>query len=242
MKDSIDIIIGCYKQEKWLDEAIWSAQNQILPLRDVYSPNVLPQLLTKYSIKVVHDNCEGKGTGASASRNRAIAKSTADWIFWLDADDMLPSHFIFKMLDAIQSSFVDVTKTIYRAPVQFIEGARLDLLNHCPIIESDDLAHHAMKYPMCMSAMFPRQAWIDVLGFDASLYNMNDLDFWVRCGYAGYKFVGVNTFMLRRNVPGSLIDLGASREEEILAQFNTKHGTRLTKKLLPYRVPMRDEC
>lgn len=242
---SIEIIIGCYKQEKWLNDAIFSAQNQIHPRSSSAPPGILPAKFENYSIRVVHDNCEGeKGTGASAARNRAIAESTADWIIWLDADDMLPSHYLHAMTHELAiGDYHKDYKVIFRAPVQFIEGARLEMLRSCPLFpESDNMKHAHKYYPMCMSAMFPKKAWVELRGFDEKLYNMNDLDFWVRCGYADYSFIGVNTFMLRRNVAGSLIDKGASMEKEILAQFNAKHGSRLTHKLLPYRVPMRNEC
>jgi glycosyltransferase involved in cell wall biosynthesis len=237
---SIEVIIGCYNQEKWLSDAIWSAQNQIMPAHN--GSHLMPEKFEDYSIRVVHDNCGGKGSGASASRNRAIKESKYDWIIWLDADDMLTSNYLYKMYHYAQS-FPSNVQHIYKAPVQFIEGARLDLLHSCPLFpESDNPLHDEQLYPMCMSAMFPRKAWKVVNGFDESLYNMNDLDFWVRCGYSGYKFIALETQMLRRNVPGSLIDKGAAMEKQILEQFNKKHGSRLTHKLLPYRVPMRNEC
>lgn len=231
---SMEIIIGCYKQEVWLPRALRSVLNQV-NYKILTAADEPPAPFLDYTIRVWHDNCSSHGTGASAARNRALSESKADWIIWLDADDMMPSHYLHAMYFKIMFGNL---KTIYSAPVQFIEGARLEMLHSCVIPELDTL-YKRHRYPMGMSAAFPRDAWKDVGGFDESLRNMNDIDFWVRCGNAGYTFESAATFLFRRDVPSSLTNTAI--DALTLSKFNAKHKCQLSNRFLPYRVPMENE-
>lgn len=250
MHVDIAIIVGCHKQEQYLKAALSSAKNQVVP--DGATRNRMPSC----RVYQHHDTCDStlSGSGSSAARNKAISEIDADWIFWLDADDMIPSNFIYEMWYMIKQ---------YDAPfvfsgVQFFEGCRLDRfaglrLNSPAMLENFSpmsTAHAVLKtniiLPMTMSGLFTKKMWEEVGKFDEALPYMTDLDFWIRCLYKLHDNVEVmhytsKTFVMRRNHPGSIQLRDTSSNPRIaiaMNMFEKKHKVVLKTMFLPYVVPV----
>lgn len=226
-KIDVSIIVGGYNQEAYIDAAVYSAVNQIVPLR---CSGHLPTFEVIKSVDV-------KGIGASAHRNNAIRMAAkGDWILWLDGDDLLPSHYLYHMW---QNNKGDSPNLFVAAPVQFFSGCRLDKFDYITFPPSSDPAHRCLRSPFGMSALFSRDQWEAVDGFDEHCINMNDVDFWLRLQFAGYDFVIEDcTFMLKRDVPASLMKKHSpEKNAEILSYFNEKHKLNLKSKVLPYMIP-----
>ncbi len=116
MKPGLSIIIPCYNCAATLREAVNScyeqgfapAEFEIVMVDDGSTDGTkeLIQALAaeKSNIKAVfHD----KNRGGGAARNTAVANTSADVIFCLDSDDMLPPHTLDKMLDFMKSKQAD---------------------------------------------------------------------------------------------------------------------------------------
>src|SRR5438034_11806604 len=95
----IAAIITCRDLGRYFDEALVSIEQQtrsaaeILVVddasEDIYTRQVLARV-ARTGISVVR----GDGRGASAARNLGATLTTADYIVWLDADDVLePTYF-----------------------------------------------------------------------------------------------------------------------------------------------------
>jgi hypothetical protein len=224
----VALIVGCYKQEKYVKQALWSARNQIVP----YNAPRLARL-PSYQVIESHDNCEGIGTGAAAHRNRAIAKiqKEADWIIWLDADDLLSSTHLYYMWQAMLS-MQDESKRqyIYAAPVQFISGCRLDRFPYLEI--------NGELWPFGMSAMFAMEVWYRNGGFNKKMPNMQDWDFWLRCG----RTIPVpQALMLKRDFPMSNLKTKSEEDRKfVLKIFEEVHHLKLDSIFYPYFVPQTD--
>lgn len=92
----LSIIIACYNHDQFIRQAVKSAYQQdysnkeIIVINDGSTDNsaeTLRELEKKYKIKVINQ----ENRGVIAARNRAISKSTGDYIICLDADDYFAS-------------------------------------------------------------------------------------------------------------------------------------------------------
>lgn len=257
---SLAIIVGCYKQEQYVQQALWSARNQVVPPQVAKTSNKLPKITVIES----HDNCDTQGTGSGAHRNRAIEKVDADWILWLDADDLLPSHFVSRMFDHVNP----MQKHLIVSPrSQFISGARLDEFVPFRMRDKQFIKEKIVKmtkevrnevdrfrdilwplYPLVISSVFHKSMWEKVGGFDPKMSFANDLDFWFRCRKAGASFVcAQDTFLFRRNIKkfplGNTEEENARNQERAQAAFQLfyeRHGVLFKDLYLPYYVPETD--
>ncbi len=91
LKHLISVIIPCYKQARYLREAIESVLAQTYPYFEIIvvddgSPDDTPDIAKGYSgIRYVRQNNQG----VSAARNTGISESKGDYLIFLDADDRL---------------------------------------------------------------------------------------------------------------------------------------------------------
>jgi hypothetical protein len=232
-KKDVTIIVGNYKQDEYVKAAELSAKNQIIP----YNSNV--GVMPKFDVVVSTDV---DGIGAAAHRNKAINLLVdTPWVIWLDADDLLPSHYLYFVWREIyireMTGLCAADRIFVCAPAQFHSGCRLDRINGIHI-ESEKIL------PFGMSCLFSKDQWNLVGGFDETqvLNSMEDLDFWLRLERAGNKCtLAYETFMFKRDVPNSNLKRGETNADKTLAYFNTKHGTDLMTKVLPYWVPQEKE-
>ena len=257
----VAIIVGCYKQEKYVKQAIYSAENQILPLYSGLLPQV-PQDMPQWQRRVAknpmptiqvivnHDNCQETGSGIAEARNLAIFHADADWIIWLDADDLLPSNYVYEMWKMVN---FEKKPMLIASDVQFISGCRLDRFRSLVLAESAGVTHAThegklkmlLKYPMGMAAMFHKKTWRKVKGFDDKLSRGVDLDFWLRIRETGIPYASTSeTSLFRRNVKPYALTF--SKEEEAiekpkhdasLVEFAVRHGIVLENLYLPYYIP-----
>lgn len=245
MKSDIALIVGCYKQSQYLQASLSSAKNQIVP--DGATRNRMPSTQ-------VYEHHDVIGIGSAAARNAAIENIDADWIFWLDADDMLPSNFIYEMWYMVKQ----YDAAFVFSGVQFFEGCRLDRfaglrLNSPDMLENFVVNANANKVlqtnitlPMTMSGLFTKKMWKEVGKFDASLPYMTDLDFWLRCLYKLHTIGEAmlytsKTFVMRRNHNKSIQLRDVSNDVNVakaVAIFEEKHKVTVKTMFLPYLVPV----
>ncbi len=226
----VSIVIVCHDKERWVEQAVWSAMNQVCDV--------------KYEVVVHHDGCGGPGSGANAARNAAMRAVNSPWSLLLDADDMLPSHYLAELWRV--KRHVGRERLLIGAPVQFIEGCRLDMLKRPKWPDAFGVQRYYEQdflkgNPTMPSNLFPTHAWRDLGGWDENLRAMTDGDLWLRMMQTGYEcWVTTHTFLLRRDVPGSITN--SVPRQPALDYFNAKFGTKFTDPRMPYVVPSREEC
>ncbi len=102
---SISVVIPCYKQVQFLGEAIQSALNQDVDDKEVIvvndgSPDNTRQVAAAFGDRIVY--IEQPNRGASAARNAGVRAAQAEYIAFLDGDDVcLPGRL------RIQSQVLD---------------------------------------------------------------------------------------------------------------------------------------
>ena len=174
----VSIIVPCYKQAEYLDEALQSVldqsyQNWECIIVNDGSPDDTDEVAKKWIEKddrfvyLYKDN-----GGLSSARNAGIDKARGEFILPLDADDKIGSNYVTL---AVESFHEDASlKVVYCKAEKFGEEEGLWNLSQFSIY---DLAHHNMIF---CSAFFRKKDWELVDGFDLNMiYGLEDWEFWI---------------------------------------------------------------
>jgi len=139
--------------------------------------------------------------GASAARNTGIRASHAPWMVFLDADDWLAPEFLETTLQyAADHPAIDIVHTGWARVTP--DGRIAD--EHYGPPESDLFPRLARSCVVHIGGCLVRRSPVEQIGgFEASLFNANDWDFWQRIARAGARFGPVpkvlTFYQMRRN-------------------------------------------
>lgn len=188
MNKTISVVVPCYAYAHFLGECVESIVTQshkpdeIILVSDGaidLSVEVAKELIKKYpdfNIKLV----EKKNGGLSSARNAGIAIATSTFIQCLDSDDLMRPDAIKEHLAIADDKSVAQCGIMYfgsKTGTFRPKGATLESL--------------LKTNTVYCNAVFPKQAWIDVGGYDESLtmrLGLEDWEFWIRVAKAGYSF------------------------------------------------------
>lgn len=107
MQPLVSIIIPCYNDFLYIEQAVQSALDQTYPYKeiivvddgsDLQTKEVLKKLGTKIDLIITQDN-----SGVIISRNKAIEKSKGEYILTLDSDDYFEPAFIEKAVEVLNN-------------------------------------------------------------------------------------------------------------------------------------------
>jgi peptidoglycan/xylan/chitin deacetylase (PgdA/CDA1 family)/glycosyltransferase involved in cell wall biosynthesis/SAM-dependent methyltransferase len=182
----IAAIVTCRDLGRYVREALESVERQTRPpaeiivvddqSTDIYTRQVLAAI-QRGGTRVVR----GEGRGASAARNLGARLTTADYLVWLDGDDLLAAAYFAEAaarLDADPSlhfvscamkAFGDASYVWRPSTPEFVEA-----------VASGGVPH--------ASTMVRRAVWQQIGGFDETLSSFELLDFWATVferGFAG---------------------------------------------------------
>lgn len=210
------VIIRCYNQRQYIDDAIKSVTSQSWPLWEIivvddsspdgcgrYVTDAIAPILnidaSRQLIKVLHTLGP---VGVSESRNLGITAAVGSWICVLDAYDRIGVDYFLKAERALT---LNPDINIIYSNQQHFEGSML--LWDVPVYH----AQKALTYsPFPAMTLYPRKLWGTVQGYSSSLpYGNEDYDFWMllmEVGVRGRKLEGIDTFyryMLRSKMRDS---------------------------------------
>ena len=131
--------------------------------------------------------------GQSDALNKGFAKAQGEWLFWLNADDvLLPGALkrIVRLFDCSDCS------------IEWVAGNQICIDERGRILKClrangwhDGLYRHAVPHVNGPSAFFRRELFEKVGGFDTSLHVCMDWDLWIRFMKAGARFRRVNEYL-----------------------------------------------
>jgi glycosyltransferase involved in cell wall biosynthesis len=248
----VSIIVTCYNLGNYLVEALISAR--------ACDPNRVETIIVddgsseRRTIKVLEE-VEKKGwmvirqanQGVAVARNTGIAEARSEYILPLDADNHLRSDYpvvAMEVLDADQRIGV-----VYGDCEVFGKqrGRR-------QIPEFDMHRLHLGNF-IDACAVFRKQTWIDVGGFDPMLGPLghDDWDFWLSVAERGWRFHHIPRVMFDYRVRnGSMLSRAATPEmyESLIQHLSTKHryfadhhaeiAASLNRAILEYRNNLRE--
>jgi glycosyltransferase involved in cell wall biosynthesis len=160
-----------------------------------------------------------KNGGVGAARNAAIRASRGQYIFPLDADDLLRPGWISRAIEILDS---DPRAGIVYGDAQFF-GARTERWNVGPI-ETDWLLE---KNYIPVSALFRRTVWHEIGGYDCGMpvQGYEDWDFWLSALERGWEFVYLpEVFFDYRKSAESMLTRAEGLQRQVFEYVAKKHG------------------
>ena len=125
--------------------------------------------------------------GLSAARNRGIAECQAEWVAFLDADDLWMPHKLKEQLPLIEAAPDDVMCIHSRS---LIMGPNYQVLSPLPPRKGELLLQDLAKrnHVAVLTAVVRTDIILELGGFDENLTALEDWDLWLRIAAAGYRF------------------------------------------------------
>lgn len=174
----VSVVMPCYNDGRYLEEAIRSAQTQTYPnveiivvddgSTDEQTLQTLRSVSQLEGITILHS----QHAGPSGARNHGIAHSDAEYILPLDSDDTIEPEYIASAVEAIQS---DPNIGIVYCHADLF-GAQSGPWNLPDYSFSQMLRDNVIF----VTALFRRNDWEAVGGFKTNMrHGMEDYDFWI---------------------------------------------------------------
>ena len=178
MNAIVSIIVPCYNQAQYLDEALQSVLNQTyqnwecIIVNDGSSDNT-EEVAKKWVEQDVRFQYFFKENGGvSSARNLAISHAIGEFILPLDADDRIGSNYINLAIKAFERD--SALKLVYCKAEYF--GDKIGPWNLQPFSISD-LARLNMIF---CSAIYRKKDWELAGGYDINMiYGIEDWEFWI---------------------------------------------------------------
>lgn len=155
----VSIIIPAYNAEQYIEDVIRSVQSQSYNIIEIIvvddgSDDRTFEICQKYScldcrIKVLTQ----PNQGPSAARNLGIKEAIGEYIFFADADDILPCDGISYLIEAAKKEYSDIVIGSIEECTQIISNFQIS-------------SNKAIAAAMCGSYM------IEQLGLDATKFNL----------------------------------------------------------------------
>ena len=140
-----------------------------------------------------------RDVGQSDALNKGFAKAKGEWLFWLNADDVLLPGALKKVLDRINK--IDRIDWIAGDTVYIDELGKVKDVR-CDAKWRSWFGKKLSVWTGGPSAFFRRDLWEKRGGFDAELKYVMDIDLWTRWAKAGEKFVGLGDYVWGFRVHG----------------------------------------
>ena len=207
---TVSVIIPVFNGEADLAAAVDSALSQhgcnvdVIVVNDG-STDATADVIASYGdrIRVIQQANLG-APGLAATRNNGVRASTADWIAFLDHDDLWEPDKLCRQLELAQTKNADV---VYSNARNFGDIDRVADLRSDPeaMLEGDLFLPLLMdNFIVMSSAMMKRSLFDAVGGFTENPVLAEDWDLWLKAAAAGASFAAVrDPVTLYRWRPGS---------------------------------------
>ena len=141
---------------------------------------------------IVQDGDVEPDNGQSDALNRGFAKARGEWLFWLNADDIL-----------LPGALKAVAEMIRKKPdAQWIAGNEVYIDAKGRVVSCaigcgwhTALYRHAVPHVYGPSSFFRRELFEKVGGCDLSLKYCMDWDLWIKFAKAGVGFERINAYL-----------------------------------------------
>ena len=189
----ISVIVPCYNQGQYLDEAVDSVlaqtyQNfEIIIINDGSTEPESIEILKNYQkpkSKVIHTSNQG----VCRARNTAIEAAQGKYILPLDADDKIAPTYLEKALKIIENN-LDVG-IVYCETILFGDQEGTSTSSPLPkiFLGKDSLPEILLHNRIHNSALYLKSDWELVNGYNPNMiYGLEDYDFWLSILETGKK-------------------------------------------------------
>jgi len=173
---------------------------------------------------IVQDGDVETDSGQSDALNKGLAKAKGEWLFWLNADDVLLPGALGKVRDFI--SRVERVEwlagdTVYLDEKGIVRDVRTDAKWR------SWFGKKLSVWTGGPSAFFRRELWEKRGGFDVGLKYAMDIDLWTHWAKAGEKFVGLGDYVWGFRVHGGSQTMNGENSAAQIAErkaIDAKYG------------------
>lgn len=230
MKATVSIIVPCYNQAQYLDEALQSVLDQTYTdweciIVNDGSPDNTEEVAKKWlqldsRFKYIYQG----NAGLSAARNVGISSAKGEFILPLDSDDKIGKDYLRLALGKFRED--SNLKVIYcRADYFGTKSGEWHL-------EEFSLAKLAVRNVIFCSALFRKDDWARVGGFDIKMiYGFEDWEFWISILKDGGDVHRINEvlFFYRSKNASMITKLKEHNLEEMYDYISIKHADLFVK-------------
>ena len=178
---------------------------------------------------IVQDGDVEPDCGQSDALNKGFSKARGEWLFWLNADDVLLPGALAKVKRLIDTKGGE--------PLNWIAGntVYLDENGVAQDVRTDAKWYPWYRHRMSVwtggpSAFFSRSLWVSRGGLDVSFRFMMDIDLWTRWARAGERFMGMDSYLWGFRMHAGSQTMGGAHEaarREERGHLLAKHGLSL---------------
>lgn len=220
--NKVSIVIPCYNQAHFLDQALESVFHQTYTDFEVIvvndgSPDNTSDIVKRYN-RILRDEgqiklVEKKNGGLSSARNAGIKIASGGWILPLDADDKLHPQFLEKTIgknDIVSTGLVTFGNENRRWKSPLSNPTTNDFLN---------------KNHINCCSLFKKDVWTMAGGYDENMKSgYEDWEFWIRASKCGFNFSSLDEYLFYyRKHSVSMFAEAKSKHGEIIAYMSKKH-------------------
>jgi glycosyltransferase involved in cell wall biosynthesis len=207
------IIIPCYNQGTYIDEAVDSVLNQsyedfeIIIVNDGSTDEYTNRLLAEYrkpGTRILHT----RNQGLAMARNTAISEALGNYILPLDADDRIAPGYLEKAISILEKD--PDTGIVYCLGELF--GARQRSIR----APEFTLRKMLLSNLIFSSAFFRKQDWEKVDGYNPNMrYGCEDWDFWLSLIELGRKVHRIPEVLFYYRVKDISMNTSMDREKRL---------------------------
>lgn len=174
----ISIVISCYNDSKYVEQAVYSALDQTYANKEVIvvddgsneeTKAVLKRLEPKITKLITQEN-----KGQSAARNRGIQEAVGEYILILDSDDYFDITFIEKAIAFFDNNEVKIVTC--QARLLFDDNS-----SYIYTPPGGDMKNFLINNGALGTSLFKKQGWYDCGGYDEGMREgFEDWEFFIR--------------------------------------------------------------
>jgi glycosyltransferase involved in cell wall biosynthesis len=196
MKNFVSIIVPCYNQAQYLDEALQSVLVQSYSSWECIivndgSPDNTEQIANQWCEKDTRFRYVfQQNAGLSAARNCGIKLSKSKYVVTLDADDKYESTFISKAVEILENN-LDVG-VVSSWGYRFMGNDYFEPFKP----NGKNLKDFLFQNAAIGTSLFRKKCWIEVGGYDENMKNgYEDWEFYIRVGKMGWETKIIEEFL-----------------------------------------------
>lgn len=249
MNDSIALILAYYNGSEFVETALLSAFNQIIPFDEIIIVNdgsndeeslIIEELCLKYKKYPIQYYKKENG-GQGSARNLGCYKSNVRYITFLDQDDiLLPEHNNVLLNEFKKYSIVNYG-VVYGNFATVQSDGRCISRNSRPSVDintTPSIYNFIWQdiFILPSASMIDKEAFVAVGGFDEQFKGYEDDDLFIRIFRAGFRFSFVNEevymWRMHKNQTSSTHKMLRSRIKFIEKWFDNGYESSINVNLI----------
>ncbi|MCW2119436.1 glycosyltransferase family 2 protein [Flavobacterium sp. 7A] len=228
MNPLVSIIVPCYNQAHFLDEALQSVLEQTYPNWECIivndgSPDHTEKVAkqwTKKDTRFVYLFKENGGL--SSARNGGVIISKGEFILPLDSDDVLDPSYLTKLVPVLKK---DSTLGIASCYSNFFYGTKKNIIFQMKPKGFENL-YLLYVNQLIATSLYRKECWEQSGGYDENMKKgFEDWDFWLNVTKKGWKYIIIPEFLFyyRKAQSSMLTNTIKNHTEEVKQYIFTKH-------------------